>query len=113
MKRFMEGLVESLAIFGLAVICCGGIGATCVGYLVLCDRYGVLWPSVAICSLYLLCVLLAALWFKVVKKREVPNVARDDTKPSGGSSVVKLDDLTVATAIREAKQRERTRYDNE
>lgn len=107
MKRFLNGLIETFEIFGLACMTIGSLGATLVGYLILCDRYGVLWPSVVLVVLYILCVLFARTKSRAVKKREVSSVGSNNPVSGSTGSVVKLNDETVATAILNARERER------
>jgi fatty acid desaturase len=112
--KLIKACVEALAILAAVVAIVGGILGFVIFAAAASQVVGVWLFPVTILGAYL--IFVAALYNfhrKGVNKSEVSNVARDNTKPSGSSSVVKLDDLTVATAIREAKQRERTRYDNE
>jgi hypothetical protein len=112
--KLVKACVEALAILAAVVAIVGGVLGFVIFSAAASQVVGVWLFPVTILGAYL--IFVAAVYGfhrKGGKKREeVPNVARDDTKSSGGSSVVKLDDVTVATAIREAKHRH-TRDDND
>lgn len=107
MRRFLKGLVEATIIFGLAIVLIGSLISATVGYFLLCERFGVLWPSVVLVLLYLLSVFIAWAVNKHVKNE---SKSKGVTSPSssGGGSVVKLNDLTVARAIQESNKRRST-----
>jgi hypothetical protein len=106
--RLVKACVEALAMTAAIVAIVGGILGFVIFAAAASQVIGVWLFPITILGAYLIFVgALYSFHKKGGKKREIPNVARDDTKPGGGGSVVKLDDVTVATAIREAKHRER------
>jgi membrane protein implicated in regulation of membrane protease activity len=106
--KWLKACVEGFAILAITLTIVGGIVAFVAFAAAAAQIIGVwVFPTVIGGAYLLFVTVIYLLKHKVVKKREVPSVGTNNPSSGGPSGVVKLRDDTVATAILEAKQRER------